>query len=173
MVKKLWELPAGIGEVNQGGLDYYNSLIDELLDNGITPLVTLYHWDMPQVQGKLDSTHTHTHTHTHCDLTLFLSQALEDAGGWMSDLSPTWFEEYARVCYQEFGDRVKDWITINEPLEVSIGGYGTAGLAPGYTEIGTWVYTVSHNLIRSHAKAYRAYEADFADDQNGKCGVVC
>ncbi len=70
----------GVGNVNQGGIDYYNALIDELLANNITPLVTLYHWDMPQ--------------------------ALEDVGGWLDDLSPSWFEEYARVCYEAFGDRV-------------------------------------------------------------------
>ncbi len=66
--------------MNQEGVAYYNSLIDELLANGITPLVTIYHWDLPQ--------------------------ALEDQGGWKSESSPTWFEEYAVACFGLFGDRV-------------------------------------------------------------------
>ncbi len=70
--------------MNQAGVDYYNALIDELLDNGIEPAVTLYHWDLPQ--------------------------DLEDLDGWRSDLSPSWFEEYARACYENFGDRVNAFI---------------------------------------------------------------
>ena len=87
-------LPNGIGEKNQAGIDYYNNLINALLEAGITPAVTLYHWDLPQ--------------------------ALEDAGGWLDDYAPVWFEEYARLCFTEFGDRVKFWITLNEPKETSI-----------------------------------------------------
>ena len=87
-------LPNGVGEKNQAGIDYYNNLINALLEAGITPAVTLYHWDLPQ--------------------------ALEDEGGWLDDYAPIWFEEYARLCFTEFGDRVKFWITLNEPKETSI-----------------------------------------------------
>ena len=89
-------LPNGIGEKNQAGIDYYNNLINALLDAGITPAVTLYHWDLPQ--------------------------ALDDRGGWLNSEVADWFEEYARLCYNEFGDRVKFWITLNEPRETSLQG---------------------------------------------------
>ena len=87
-------LPGGVGEKNQAGIDYYNNLINALLEAGITPAVTLYHWDLPQ--------------------------ALEDEGGWLSSEVADWFEEYARLCFTEFGDRVKFWITLNEPKETFI-----------------------------------------------------
>ena len=87
-------LPNGVGEKNQAGIDYYNNLINALLEAGITPAVTLYHWDLPQ--------------------------ALDDRGGWLNSEVADWFEEYARLCFTEFGDRVKFWITLNEPKETSI-----------------------------------------------------
>ena len=89
-------LPLGVGEKNQAGIDYYNNLINALLEAGITPAVTLYHWDLPQ--------------------------ALEDRGGWLEAEVADWFEEYARLCFTEFGDRVKFWITLNEPRETSLQG---------------------------------------------------
>ena len=89
-------LPNGIGEKNQAGIDYYNNLINALLEAGITPAVTLYHWDLPQ--------------------------ALDDRGGWLNSEVADWFEEYARLCFTEFGDRVKFWITLNEPRETSLQG---------------------------------------------------
>lgn len=74
-------LPKGIGEVNQKGLDFYGNLIDELLCAGVEPIITLYHWDFPK--------------------------ALSDKGGWHSRASIDWFREYAEVCFEAFGDRVK------------------------------------------------------------------
>jgi len=140
-------LPMGTGEKNQEGIDYYNALIDELLANDIIPAVTLYHWDLPQ--------------------------ALQDQGeGWLNPDVADWFEEYARVCFEEFGDRVKFWITLNEPKEAALQGHGSGTMAPGAQGIGTLVYIAAHNLIRAHAKAYRAYEKDFAAAQGGKCGIT-
>ena len=82
-------LPDGIGPVNQPGLDFYDRLVDGLLAAGITPLPTLYHWDLPQ--------------------------ALYDRGGWTSPEAPAWFAEYAGVLAGRLGDRVPRWLTLNEP----------------------------------------------------------
>jgi len=139
-------LPLGLGEKNQAGVDYYNNLINELLAAGITPAVTLYHWDLPQ--------------------------ALQEHGGWLNSTVADWFEEYARFCYTEFGDRVKFWITLNEPRETSLQGYGGGTMAPGIIGLGTTTYVAAHNQIRAHARAYRAYQADFAASQGGKVGIT-
>lgn len=138
-------LPQGIGEKNQAGIDYYNNLINELLDNGIKPTVTLYHWDLPQ--------------------------ALEDLGGWLNPDIADWFEEYARVCYQEFGDRVKFWITLNEPQVTAINGYEQGINAPGIVDPGISTYVAGHHQIRAHARAYRVYYEEFAD-QKGQVGIT-
>ena len=85
-----------------------------LVDAGISPAVTLYHWDLPQ--------------------------ALEERGGWLSDQVQDWFEEYADLCFREFGDLVKFWITLNEPRVTSLGGYGEGNMAPGVVGPGTTSY---------------------------------
>ena len=137
-------LPNGIGDVNQLGIDYYNNLINELIANNITPAVTLYHWDLPQ--------------------------ALQEQGGWLNPEIAYWFENYARIVFKEFGDRVKLWITLNEPWVVSINGHSTGEMAPGMRGPGILEYKVAHNLIRSHAKAYRVYQNEFYESQLGKYG---
>ena len=110
------------------GLRYYNNLIDELIANDISPMVTLYHWDLPQ--------------------------ALQDHGGWANETIINNFNDYARACYENFGDRVKLWITFNEPWIVSLLGYGSGAFAPGIAEPAMLVYKVTHNIILSHAHAY-------------------
>ncbi len=96
-------LPQGTGTVNQAGLDFYSNLVDELLANGIEPLLTLYHWDLPA--------------------------ALDDRGGWLNPDIADWFAEYARVLYRTLDGRVKKWITLNEPWVITDGGYLHGALA--------------------------------------------
>ncbi|KAF4359254.1 hypothetical protein F8388_005363 [Cannabis sativa] len=94
------------GGVNKEGIKYYNNLINELLANGLKPFVTLFHWDLPQ--------------------------ALEDEyGGFLSPNIVHHFKEYTELCFKEFGDRVKHWITFNEPIAYSVAGYATGMFPPG------------------------------------------
>ena len=139
-------MPNGTLPINQAGINYYNDLITELLANGIEPVATLYHWDIPQ--------------------------AHQDLGGWTDPNIATYFEEYARFCFAQFGANVKQWITLNEPYVTSINGYGTGEHAPGLTGIGDLVYQAAHNQIRAHAKAYRVYETEFKPTQTGMCGIT-
>ncbi|KAH7131565.1 family 1 glycoside hydrolase [Dactylonectria estremocensis] len=142
--------------VNEAGIDFYNRLIDGLLARGITPWVTLYHWDLPQ--------------------------GLHDRyGGWLDvEESQKDFERYARVCYERFGDRVRDWITLNEPWIVSIFGYATGINAPGRSSTNpqstegntaTEPWIVGKALIMSHARAVAAYNEDFRPSQKGRIGI--
>merc|ERR1739844_519203 len=98
-------LPQGTGVENQAGIQYYKNLLAALESRGITPVVTLYHWDLPQ--------------------------ALEDQGGWLNSSVSLWFEEYSTACFEEFGDRIKTWITLNEPRVTSLQGYVDGSMAPG------------------------------------------
>ena len=78
-----------------------------------------------------------------------------------------WFEEYARILFQEFGDRVKMWITLNEPWVVAIAGHSSGEMAPGMRGPGILEYKAAHNLIRSHGKAYQLYHNEFHLNQQG------
>ena len=119
-------LPDGRGRVNEGGLDFYDRLVDALLAGGIEPCVTLYHWDLPQ--------------------------PLEDAGGWPSRDTAEAFVEYAETVARRLGDRVSRWITHNEPWVASWLGYGWGILAPGRTSDDDAV-AASHHLLLSHGWA--------------------
>ncbi|XP_046623554.1 myrosinase 1-like isoform X1 [Neodiprion virginianus] len=140
-------LPNGSADsINQEGIQYYQNLIDELVANGIEPIVTMYHWDHPQV--------------------------LEDMGGWMNESMATWFAEYAEVLYRELGPKVKTFLTINEPQILCFQGYGSGIIAPG-RDLGTaGTYTCGHNMLKAHAKAYRLYDEKYRSIQNGKLGIV-
>ena len=98
-------LPGGTGAVNQKGIDFYNRVIDKCLKENIEPWLTCYHWDMPQV--------------------------LEAKGGWTNRESMKWFDEYVNVISKSFGDRVKNWMVINEPLSFTLAGYMLGIHAPG------------------------------------------
>jgi beta-glucosidase len=136
-------LPEGTGKVNPEGLDYYNRLVDELLAAGIEPTVTLFHWDLPQ--------------------------ALADRGGWRSRESAEWFNDYARVMFEALGDRVKTWITLNEPYidAIIIEGAVRASLDPNIdpvpdpfamrAEVQAGQAIVSHHWMLAHARAIETY----------------
>ncbi|WIN00836.1 GH1 family beta-glucosidase [Actinoplanes oblitus] len=125
-------LPAGHGTVNRAGLDYYDRLVDALCERGIRPFVTLYHWDLPQ--------------------------ALEDAGGWRVRDTADHFADYAAVVAGRLGDRVQDWITLNEPYVSSMVGYAEGRHAPGATE-GHGALAAAHHLLVGHGGAVRALRA--------------
>ncbi len=119
-------LPNGIGEINQEGIEFYNRLIDGLISRGITPFLTIYHWDLPQ--------------------------ALHDRGGWQSRESVDWFKQFTQVLADNFGDRVKNWITINEPHCIAWFGYYRGWFAPGIKDLQSSIDVV-HHLLLSHGYA--------------------
>lgn len=135
----------GKGEVNQEGLDFYNRLINCLLEHGIEPWVTLYHWDLP------------------------LALQIEH-DGWLNKDIVGHFEKYSRICFENFGDRVKHLITLNEPWCAAVLGHGIGVHAPGRIS-SSEPYITAHNLILSHARAYRVYKDEFAH-QNGTIGIT-
>jgi beta-glucosidase len=126
-------LPEGRGRVNASGVAFYERLVDALLERGIQPMATLYHWDLPA--------------------------ALDDRGGWLNpDVAP-WFADYATVMYRALDDRVRLWATLNEPWVVSDGGYLHGALAPGHRSLFE-APIVSHHLLLAHAAAVEAYRAE-------------
>jgi beta-glucosidase len=125
-------LPDGKGRVNQKGLDFYDRLVDALLERGIEPLLTLFHWDLPA--------------------------ALDDRGGWLNPDIAHWFADYASVVYARLDGRVKKWATLNEPWVVTDGGYLHGALAPGHRSKFE-APIASHNLLRAHGAAVQAYRA--------------
>lgn len=119
-------LPHGTGQVNERGLDFYDRLLDTLLEANIKPFATLYHWDLPQ--------------------------ALQNRGGWANRESINWFTEYTQVVTHRFGDRVSGWITHNEPFIAAFVGNFYGSHPPGLTDL-TTTYQVAHHLLLSHAAA--------------------
>jgi beta-glucosidase len=119
-------LPSGRGKVNQKGLDFYNKLVDGLLEVGILPFATLYHWDLPQT--------------------------IEDEGGWPARATTEAYVEYTDAVTRSLGDRVKNWITHNEPAVVAWMGYGSGIHAPGVKDPCLAVRT-AHHLLLSHGLA--------------------
>ncbi|SDF00890.1 beta-glucosidase [Dyadobacter soli] len=133
-------LPDGHGRVNQAGIDYYNRLIDQCIALGIEPWITLYHWDLPQV--------------------------LEKSGGWKNRRIVEWFAEYAAICGHAFGDRVRHWIVLNEPMAVAGLGYTTGEHAPGNTGIHNFLPVV-HHLALSQAEGGRVLRRLLPDARIG------
>lgn len=123
-------VPDGTGAVNPAGLDFYDRLVDGLLAAGIRPMACLYHWDLPQ--------------------------PLEDAGGWQGRGVIEPFAAYARACVRRLGDRVKDWMTLNEPNVVAIFGYGVGEHAPGHKFGADGILRALHHQNLAQGAALRA-----------------
>ncbi|CAJ2639071.1 beta-glucosidase 42 [Trifolium pratense] len=141
--------PDGLGtKVNEEGITFYNNVINALLDRGIQPYVTLYHWDLP----------------LHLD---------ESMGGWLNKKIIEYFAVYADTCFASFGDRVKNWITLNEPLQTAVNGYDIGIFAPGRNENRTVEpYLAAHHQILAHATAASIYRSKYKDKQGGQLGLV-
>jgi beta-glucosidase len=130
--------PEGRGAANRDGLAFYDRLVDLLLEQGIAPAVTLYHWDLPQ--------------------------ALEDGGGWRNRDIAQRFAEYAALVHDHLGDRVQRWITLNEPWCSSFLGYANGRHAPGARE-GEGALAAAHHLLLGHGLAVAALRADARQGQ--------
>ncbi|KAJ8955844.1 hypothetical protein NQ318_005389 [Aromia moschata] len=132
--------------VNKPGIDYYLNVLRALKDAGIQAMVTLYHWDLPT--------------------------ALQNDGGWTNPEIVDLFGDYARLCYQLFGEYVQMWNTINEPKQICHGGYGIGAYAPGILSPGVDEYKCSKYVLLAHARAWRIYNDEFRSTQNGKITIV-
>jgi beta-glucosidase len=132
--------PTGRGPVNQRGLDFYRALVEGLLERGIQPLATLYHWDLPQ--------------------------ALQDAGGWASRDVVDRFAEYAGIVFEGLGDVVPAWITHNEPWVTSILGYAYGWKAPGLLDWPAAIRAAHHSLL-AHGRAVETFRASGCEGQIG------
>lgn len=148
--------PSNSSTVNRDGIRFYNDVIDTLLENGIEPFVTLFHWDLPM-------------------------WAYTPAGGWIDSNVVGWFNTYAQTCFDAFGDRVKRWITFNEPLTFTNLGYGVGTHAPGrcsdrsrceHGDSTTEPYLAAHNVLLSHSAAVDTYRKKFQHAQKGVIGIT-
>ncbi|CAH0592765.1 unnamed protein product [Chrysodeixis includens] len=139
-------LPDGLSNnVNEDGIRYYKELIDELRKNKITPVATMYHWDLPQ--------------------------SLQDLGGWTNPIIADYFLDYARVLLDNFGDTVQVWLTFNEPLSFCSDGYGGDD-APGGRSSGFEDYMCGHNMLRAHGMVYRMFDQKYRNTTKGIMGVT-
>jgi beta-glucosidase len=132
--------PTGRGPANQRGIDFYRALVEGMLERGIKPLATLYHWDLPQT--------------------------LEDEGGWASRDVVERFTEYAQIMFDALGDVVPEWITHNEPWVTSFLGYAYGSKAPGISDWPTALRAAHHSLL-AHGAAVRALRERGGDDRIG------
>lgn len=134
--------PDGYGSLNRKGLDFYKDLVQRLKQNGIKPVVTLYHWDLPQ--------------------------KLQDIGGWVNPKTAEYFDRYAECLFDELGDDVESWITFNEPYVVAFMGYHTGRFAPGIRDFSS-ALKVCHNMLLAHGMAVRTFRKK---KRKGKIGIT-
>ncbi|KAL5277649.1 LCT family protein [Megaselia abdita] len=131
---------------NKKGVEYYNYVIDKLIEHKITPMVTMFHFDMPNEFMK--------------------------SGGMTNPKFLIFFETYSELLFQLFGDRVKTWITFNEASIYCMFGYGLGIHAPGIKESGVKDYLCIHNLLKAHAVTYKMYSKKFYKIQKGRVGIA-
>lgn len=136
--------PTGQGEVSSAGLDFYRELVDTLLDAGIEPVVTLYHWDLPQ--------------------------ALQDAGGWQTRSTAERFGRYASVVGEALGDRVRRWTTVNEPWCTAMLGHASGVHAPGIVDAGAAV-AASHHVLLAHGVGVEALRSSIGDPGSAEISI--
>ncbi|KAJ8982454.1 hypothetical protein NQ317_010194 [Molorchus minor] len=134
-------------EVNQAGVDYYTNLFEELKANDVEPMVTLFHFDLPQTLEN-------------------------DLGGWLNSDTIDLFAQFAEVCFKLFGKFVKVWATFNEPKQVCGAGYGSGGYAPGVVSNGIGNYICARNILLAHAKAWHIYNDTYKSQYGGKVSMV-
>jgi beta-glucosidase len=130
-------LPNGTGNVNEAGLSFYDKLVDDLLENGITPYVTLFHWDYPW--------------------------ELYCRGGWLNRYSADWFADYTEIVVKALGDRVKHWMTLNEPPVFVIVGHQAGRHAPGDQWSERHIMRITHHVLLTHGKSVQAIRANSSD----------
>ncbi|XP_050514640.1 cytosolic beta-glucosidase-like isoform X2 [Diabrotica virgifera virgifera] len=140
-------LPQGNeGKPNQIAIDHYKNLFRLLKENDIEPLVTMSHFDLPQ------------------KLSLY--------GGFLNESLVEWFTNYARICFDNFGDDVKQWATFNEPYVWCVGAYDVGYFAHSETRPGFWGYTCGHNLLKAHAAVWHMYDKEFRPTQKGTVSLT-
>jgi beta-glucosidase len=155
-------VPTGVvaDGVNERALQYYDDLIDELLANGITPYVTLYHWDLPQaLLNSANGTYGWYAT---------------DEKGHPSYQIVQHFVDYAGILFARYGDRVRTWVTFNEAWTfLYLGsGYGKAPSTPEYGDVCTWPYIGAHTVLIAHARVVELYRSKYQRAQEGKIGMT-
>ncbi len=136
-------LPQGVGQVNEKAIAFYNNLIDECIKDGVEPFVTLHHFDTPL--------------------------SLYKEGDWLNDKTIDAFCEYAKVCFEHFGDRVKKWITINEPWSLAAGQYIVGHFPPNVKNSLEKAAQAMHKMMVAHARVVNLYKAM---NLNGEIGVI-
>lgn len=141
-------LPTGdISSLNQKGINYYNKVINKLLENNIEPMVTMLHYDLPEELQKL--------------------------GGYVNPLFLRYFEEYTDILFKNFGDRVKVWVTFNEPADYCVPGYGEGTMPPLINASAQGAeYLCMDNTLKGHALAYHLYRKKYAKNFKGKIGIT-
>lgn len=140
-------LPSGdTKNINEAGVEYYNRVINKTLEHGLEPMVTMYHFDMPQ--------------------------ALQRFGGFVNSVLTKYFEDYADLLFKRYGDRVKYWITFNEPFIFCLYGYGKNNHPPAINAHGFGEYLCAHNVLKAHALAYRLNRKKYYSRFKSQIGIA-